>query len=400
MLCRSGLSGPTFALVDGGVDGSLGDFAPSRLITQVDFDNDPADAQADGYGHGTLVAGLAAGGAHGYTGVVPNANLVSLDVLGDDGAGTLGDVIAAANWIYEHRNDPAYPGGIRVANFSLGGSVESSFVNDPLDRAVERLWLAGVVVVVAAGNYATDGAESGVLYAPANDPFVITVGASELNGTSSIADDVVAPWSAWGYTPDGFAKPDLSAPGRVLYGPTPQTSAMYVQHPERWATTPGYMWMSGTSFAAPIVSGAAAWILAAHPNFTPDQVKGALMVSAQPGAPASGWGLGVGGLRAGKAAAVANPPNPNLALQDFLDPDPQGGTVPIFDPEAWAAAAANNPAWNSASWSSASWSSASWSSASWSSASWSSASWSSASWSSGFSGDDSSGIGSNLIWVR
>ena len=66
-----------------------------------------------------------------------------------------------------------------------------------------------MTVVAAAGNYATDGAESGVLHAPGNDPFVITVGASDINGSVDAGDDFAAPWSAWGYTPDGFLKPDV-----------------------------------------------------------------------------------------------------------------------------------------------------------------------------------------------
>ena len=116
---------------------------------------------------------------------------------------------------------------------------------------------------------------------------------------------------------------------------------MYVDHPERRAETPGYMWMSGTSFAAPIVSGTAAWILAAHPTWTPDEVKGALMVSAQPAAGQTTWAMGVGELKAGKAANVTEPPDPNAGLRAFVVPDPDGGTAPVFDPQAWAAGNGN-----------------------------------------------------------
>jgi len=84
---------------------------------------------------------------------------------------------------------------IRVANFSIQ-TVGDSILNDPLDRAVENLWLNGVVVVVAAGNYAVNGQRSDVGFAPANDPYVITVGASDTNGTSSRSDDFAGPWSA------------------------------------------------------------------------------------------------------------------------------------------------------------------------------------------------------------
>jgi serine protease AprX len=258
-------------------------------------------------------------------------------------------------------------------------------VYDPLDKAVEKLWFSGVVVVAASGNYAVDGLPSGVKYAPGNDPFVITVGADDTDGSTGLKDDFNAPWSAYGYTYDGFSKPELAASGRYMNGAVPFTSTMYAEHPER-IVAPGYMWMSGTSFAAPVAAGAAAYVLAAHPTWTPDQVKGALMVSTAPANTAAPGSVGVGEIKGAGAAAITTPPNPNLALNDYLVADPNDG-APVFDAASWSSAAKADASWNSASWSSASWSSASWSSASWSSASWSSASWSSASWSSGTLGD-------------
>ena len=174
---------------------------------------------------------------------------------------------------------------------------------------------------------------------------------------------------------------------------------MYSQHSDR-IVAPGYMWMSGTSFAAPVVSGIAADLLALHPLWTPDQVKGALMLTAaKTGAGAGVNALGVGEVQASAAMNVVAPPNPNSGLNGFIVSDANGGLT--FDAASWSSAAQANASWNSASWSSASWSSASWSSASWSSASWSSASWSSASWSSGQTIDgclpDASW--SSLIWL-
>src|SRR5439155_7056709 len=206
------------------------------------------------------------------------------------------DVIAAADWIYQHKD----ANNIRVANFSLTGSVAASLQYDPLDKAVEKLWLSGVVVVAAAGNYAQNGAESGVLYAPANDPFVITVGAQDVAGTLRTTDDSVAPWSAFGYTPDGFAKPELSAPGRYMVGAVPESSTLALERPGD-IVEPGYMQLSGTSFAAPIVSGSVAELLAAHPVWSPDQVKGALMLTAQPLPLAAARASGVGAEDAAKA---------------------------------------------------------------------------------------------------
>jgi len=345
--------------------------------------------------NGTFGDGIAAGQPAGYSGAAPGANIVSHDVLDDTGTGTESDVLSACDWIY--KNKDKY--NIRVANFSLLAGSNTSFMYDPLDQAIEKLWLSGVVVVTAAGNFASNGQPSGEPYAPANDPFVITVGAADVSGTVSTADDFNAPWSAYGSTPDGFAKPELGAPGRSMNGAVPATAAIYAQHPER-VVAPGYMWMSGTSFAAPVVAGIAADLLALHPTWTPDQIKGALMLTAAPTSATTGaYALGVGEVQATAAAAVVTPPNPNAGLDGFVVSDPNGGLV--FDAASWSSAAQASASWNSASWSSASWSSASWSSASWSSASWSSASWSSASWSSGQTTDGTlpDASWSSLIWV-
>ena len=386
---------PTIAIVDSGVDASrAADFGARVIASQSFLAQGQSNSAGDGFGHGTFVASIAAGQNDGYTGVNPGANIVSLDVLDDTGAGTSAELIAACDWIY--RNKAAY--GIRVANFSVLAGADSSFMYDPLDKAIEKLWLSGVVVVTAAGNYGTNGQSTTARYAPANDPFAITVGAADVNNTLGTGDDFAAPWSAHGYTYDGFMKPDLGAPGRFMNGATPATSAMYTQHPER-VVAPGYMWMSGTSFAAPVVSGIAAAVLAAHPTWTPDQIKGALMLTALPYSNSSGYSLGVGEVAAASAVAVVNPPNPNAGLDQYLTTGADGAQV--FDTASWSSAASSSASWSSASWSSASWSSASWSSASWSSASWSSASWSSASWSSGTTADGSlpSASWSSLTWV-
>jgi serine protease AprX len=390
------LTAPTIAVVDSGVDATRAADFGARVVLQANFVQSKPNARGtDGFGHGTFVASIAAGQATGYAGAAPGANIVSLDVLDDNGAGTESTVLSAIDWIYKYK--ARY--NIRVANFSLLAGSNASFMYDPLDQAVEKLWLSGVVVVTAAGNYGSNGQPSGVPYAPANDPFVITVGAADVNGTVATGDDFNAPWSAYGYTPDGFLKPELGAPGRYMNGAVPTAATMYTQHPER-VVAPGYMWMSGTSFAAPVVAGAAADLLALNPGWTPDKVKGALMLTtAQTSASTGAYALGVGEVQAGAAAAVANPPNPNAALDQFVVSDSSGN--PTFDAASWSSAAQADASWSSASWSSASWSSASWSSASWSSASWSSASWSSASWSSGQTTDGTlpDASWSSLAWV-
>ncbi|HEX2045238.1 MAG TPA: S8 family serine peptidase, partial [Gaiellaceae bacterium] len=234
--------------------------------------------------------------------------------------------------------------------------------------------------VAASGNYGVDGKPSGIPYAPGNDPFIITVGADDVDGSVSTNDDYAAPWSAYGYTLDGFAKPDVAAPGRFMVGPVSTTATLTTERPTN-VVAPGYMQLSGTSFAAPIVAGAAAQILAKNPSWTPDQVKGALMLAAKPVAGAAPLSVGVGVVDVQKALAVTNPPNPNLALNKFVV-SASGGSGKVFDAASWANTAQNDASWANASWASASWSSASWSSASWASASWASASWASASWAS------------------
>jgi serine protease AprX len=369
------LTAPTIAVVDSGIDSSRADFG-SRVLDQVDLSSLTPNSPGDGYGHGTFVAGIAAGGAGGFAGVAPSANLVSVDVMNDQGEATVADIVAACDWILQ--NKAQY--NIRVANFSLHAMDRASLFFDPLDQAVEKLWLNGVVVVTAAGNYADNGAESGVPFAPGNDPFVITVGASDVNDTIDTSDDTVAPWSAWGYTPDGFMKPDLSAPGRYIIGPVSAGAGLAVERPDHITSDPnGYMQLSGTSFSAPMVSGAAAMLLAQHPDWTPDQVKGALMVSASATPAATPGSLGVGELNVAAARAVATPPNPNAGLDQFVTTGTDGAVT--FDSAAWQAAAAANPAWGDAAWSDAAWGDAAWGDAAWSDAAWASAAWGDAAWS-------------------
>ena len=365
----------TIAVVDSGIDASRPEFA-GRIVANVNLTTLPGNSAGDGRGHGTFVAGIAAGHLSGKDGAAPTAKLVSIDVMDDQGMARTSDVIAAADWILANKDKYS----IRVANFSLHSSVANSFMYDPLDKAVERLWFNGVVVVAAAGNYGYADRPSGVPFAPGNDPFVITVGASDTGTSVATNDDVAAPWSAYGYTLDGFAKPDVAAPGRYLVGPVPVTSTLYTERPDH-VTEPGYMELSGTSFAAPIVSGIAALALGRHPDWTPDQVKGAIMISAKPLPKATDMSEGVGEVNAGRTIERTTAPNPNRALDTYVGKDPVTG-APVFDAASWAAKAKSDASWASASWSDASWASASWSSASWSEIAWDDASWASASWAS------------------
>jgi serine protease AprX len=223
-----------------------------------------------------------------------------------------------------------------------------------------------------------------MVYAPASDPFVITVGAVDTAGTVDASDDFNAPWSSHGYTAEGFAKPELAAPGRRMVAPVPANSTLAERFPER-VVAPGYMWMSGTSFAAPVVSGAAAQILARHPRWSPDEVKGALMVTARHLPRADALSAGVGEVNVAAAAAVTTPPRANENLYEFVKKD--ATDRPYFDVPAWMARVRSDATWTSATWTSATWTSATWTSATWTSSAWTSsaladATWTSATWTS------------------
>jgi hypothetical protein len=130
-----------------------------------------------------------------------------------------------------------------------------------------------------------------------------------------------------------------------------------------------------------VVAGVAAQILARHPSFTPDQVKGAIMQSARYIAEAPPGSAGVGEINGLHAAVVNRPPNPNLALNRFLTPDPAGGKTPVFNSVSWTDAAKANSAWDAVTWSDVTWSDASWSAVTWSDVSWTDVTWSDVTWS-------------------
>lgn len=369
-------STPAIAVIDSGVQ-PRADFG-TRIRASVNLSTIDGNTSLDDQdGHGTFVAGIAAGGLSGLAGADPAAPIVSIKVMDSQGEAKTSDVITACQWILDHKDQY----NIRVANFSLHSSYSTNFYRDPLDQAVEKLWFNGVTVVAAAGNYGnTDGTPSGVLYSPGNDPFVITVGATDLNGTARANDDQIAPWSAWGYTPDGFFKPEISAPGRYMVGPIPAGSTITQEKASNMVGTDEIQ-LSGTSFSAPVVSGTVAQILARHPSWTPDQVKGALMKTARKLTAGNPQAAGVGEVTATRAAALFNtPPNANLGLDQFVSSTLAGVNGVAFDAMSWANAAKSDMSWNSMSWASQSWADMSWADQSWASMSWADMSWSSMSW--------------------
>jgi serine protease AprX len=369
---------PAIAIVDSGIQ-ARSDFG-NRVIASVNLStiagNTATDPGAldDKRGHGTFVAGIAAGSAPDLAGAAPGAPLVSIKVMNDQGMAKTSDVISACQWILD--NQAKY--NIRVANFSLHSGYSTNFYNDPLDQAVEKLWFSNVVVVAAAGNYGVSTGPSGVLYAPGNDPFVITVGAVDIGNSANAHDDAMAPFSAYGYTPDGFYKPEIAAPGRYMVGPIPPSSTIAAIKAANLVGTDRIQ-LSGTSFAAPVVSGTAADMLARNPSWTPDQVKGALMRTARAVRTGNAKASGLGEITATRAVASSQTPNPNQGLDRFVSSS-GSGSAPTFDAMSWASAAKGDMSWNSMSWTDQSWSDQSWSDQAWQAMSWSSMSWNSMSW--------------------
>jgi serine protease AprX len=271
------------AVIDTGIDGDLPDFQTpgwngSRVIASAVTNPCAKDAN-DHYGHGTHVAGLIAGNSlllpesnwlfGKYMGVAPRANLVSVKVSDDDGNTTVLDVIYGIQFAVD--NKAAY--NIKVINLSLSSAAAESYTTDPLDAAVEQAWNSGITVVAAAGNEAQT--MDGVTFSPANDPWVITVGALDDKGTVGRFDDALAPWSSRGLTQDGVRKPEVLAPGVGLVSTLAPNSDFARQCPA-CIVDQRYFRAGGTSMATGVVSGAAALLLEAHPNWKPAQVKGAL----------------------------------------------------------------------------------------------------------------------------
>ena len=279
--------------------GSGGD---SRIVYRKSWIKDSLGSD-DGFGHGTHVAGIIAGNGFNSSasndfltlqGIAPNAQLLDLRVLDANGEGVDSDVISAIQTAIQLKSQY----NVQVINLSLGRPVYESYTVDPLCQAVEAAYQAGIVVVVAAGNDGRDNSAGtngyGTITSPANDPYVITVGAMKSMGTPTRTDDLIATYSSKGPTViDHIAKPDIVAPGNLVSSfmgnvTTTTLATTYPQNivPLSYYQTGGtsapspYFILSGTSMAAPAVSGAVGLLLEAQPTLTPDQVKSRLMKTA------------------------------------------------------------------------------------------------------------------------
>jgi len=296
-------AGVTVAVVDSGVA-----LHPEiqTMVAAVDFVGlyDPLFApggSVDPHGHGTHVAGIIVGnGSHSddakFAGIAPEASLVSLRVLDGLGRGRSSDMLAALQWVLDHKNEY----GIRVLNLSLGHPVFEAPEVDPLVQAVDALWDAGVVVVCAAGNSGRDG--HGTVTSPCNSRKVITVGASNDRRTLDLTDDTVATYSSRGPTRLSLvAKPDILAPGNRIISTRSAGSHLDLLYPTNRVAGDSsqpdvfeHFELSGTSMASPFVAGAAVLMLEQDPSLNPGTVKARLMLSARKAAVGDPFATGAG----------------------------------------------------------------------------------------------------------
>jgi serine protease AprX len=417
--------GVDVALIDSGVAPIEGLNTSGKVIYGPDLSLEsqaPNLTNLDTFGHGTFMAGLIAGRdssltapyaqapASAYRGMAPDARIVSIKVATADGGTDVSQVIAAIDWVVQHRRDNGM--NIRVLNLSYGTNSSQWFGVDPLAFAVEQAWDAGIVVVAAAGNsgFQTKGS-SPALANPAYDKRIIAVGASDSMGTMTVVDDTVPDFSAAAKTGSARA-PDFVAPGVHLQGLRVLNSYIDTKVDGKTILDDRFMRGSGTSEAAAIASGAVALILDKYPNATPDQVK-RLLKNGALDLPLCGR---IGTMGSGELALGPILSAPLPIYVQAVAPGTGTGTLEgsrgsdhltrdgvilkgeqdifgnAFDSTAMAALEAAGNSWSGGTWNGSSWSGSSWSGNSWSGNSWSGSSWSGSSWSgSSWSGNSWSG---------
>jgi len=244
----------------------------NRIAVFRDFINNRGGPYDDN-GHGTHVAGIAAGNGllsgGKYRGIAPECRVIGVKVLDRAGHGNSGDVLAGLQWVLDNRKAH----NIRVCNLSIG--TMDVGCRDPLLRGVEALWDAGVVLTVAAGN---NGPRPGSCTSPGVSRKVLTVGSSDDDNLVEIWDSKLVNFSGRGPTSECIVKPDVIAPGSNIISlrtPTPQRPPSGGK-----VVSPHYVKMSGTSMSTPMVAGAVALLLEKYPELSPDEVKLRLKKSA------------------------------------------------------------------------------------------------------------------------
>ena len=385
-------AGIDIAVLDTGTALVEGLDAPGKVIYGPDLSAEGASenlANIDTYGHGTHLAGIAAGNdgtADGFVGIAPDARIVSLKLAGADGATSVAQAIAAIDWVVEHKNDNGL--NIRVMNLSLGVQGVENNADDPLSAAVERAWDAGIVVVAAAGN---EGNNSGGIDSPAVSPYVLAVGGSNTH----YSNGGIPTWTSEG---NGQRDPDFSVKGKSIVSLRVPGSTLDTAHPGA-RVGDRFLKGSGTSQAAALMSGNVALLLSYQPDLTPDEVKYLLTTSAQEldSSQTRLDGEGVvmirNAVRAHSQATdapIQNHPTA-LGITDWSGINSWTGGLwngATWSGATWSGATWSGATWSGATWSGATWSGATWSGATWSGATWSGATWSGATWSGAVWGDD------------
>jgi serine protease AprX len=400
-------AGVGVAIIDSGVVPVDGLAGAGKVVNGPDlsFESQATDYRyLDTFGHGTHMAGIIAGNDDGsFRGVAPGARLINLKVATRDGATDVSQVIAAIDWVVQHRHDPGLD--IRVLNLSYGTDGTQSYRVDPLAKAVEEAARHGIVVVVSGGN---DGSDRPSLVNPATDPYVLAVGAVNLKGTASALDDVVAPFSSRGSSTRSV---DVVAPGVSITSLRNPGSTIDSEHASA-VVADRFFRGSGTSQAAAVVSGAAALLLDARPDLTPDQVKRLLMTTASPllltGTRAQGAGrinvnlaslapkplfatqtwapaTGLGSLEAARGTShVADDGVELTGERDVMSSRWDGA---VWAPRAEAGAAWTGGTWNGADWTGDCFCALSWAGSSWEGRRWTGDTWTGRRW----TGDDWAG---------
>lgn len=375
---RSTGAGVVVALMDSGI-GRHPDLPAGKIVARANFVDDGADS-FDPAGHGTHLAGIIAANGAKFRGVAPDARLVDLRVLDKNGDGELRDVIAAFDWLLKHRTAL----GIGVLNLSIGTPQHSSYHRDLLAALAEATWFSGVAVVAAAGN---DGPVGGRLATPGSDPFVITAGSLDDQGSLAEQDDRESLFSSRGPSLDGFAKPDVLAPGRRVVSlradPTSRSTTEDSSSSSKGssksddngkgkkATTSQsfdatlYLRMSGTSVSSAMTAGVAALVLSHHRDYSPTKIKSAIV---------------------GSGRNVTGSPRQAVDAMKALSASARGvnsGLLPsrlLMTTLVKSGVAGNGTTWEGVTWEGVTWEAVTWEAVTWEGVSWESVSWESVSW--------------------
>jgi serine protease AprX len=368
--------GVTVAVIDTGIADTPGlDRAPGRPHDGLNVSGE--SSFGDGFGHGTFMANLVAGGrAPGSggraLGVAPGAKVVNVKVASRQGDTSLAQVLTGMSWVYNFRDR------IDVVQFAFAGERPGeAYGPDPLTFAVEKLREGGLVVVVPSGN------TTAKLGDPGYDPYVVTVGAAD----SRTARPEVAGFSGYGEV-YGVSKPDVVATGVGLLSLLPRDSVLAQANPQSLQSS-GLYRSSGTSQATAVTAGVAALFLEDFPHATPAEVKASLRTAAKK-VKVTGVGAGQGLVqvphklhRANSAGSGTGEERLDVAAWNdnaWLDGVWLEDMATSWGAISWGATSWGATSWGATSWGATSWGATSWGATSWGATSWGATSWGATSW--------------------